>query len=173
MEQESSPEEKKESPRINWNLWFQWVFASTIGWVIGWFFVGEPMVGLVLGIAQWLVIRPYGDRLGWWLVATAVGWVAGWGLILAGWITPPNAGLIGAVLSGAFIGTVLGLVQWLVLNRLVYLAAWWILASAVAWSIALSGFFDMTGVLVGAVVGVVTGFVLDILLRYPKGEEEA
>ena len=36
---------------------------------------GGLLEGLVLGVAQWLVLRQHVRRAGWWIVASAVGWL--------------------------------------------------------------------------------------------------
>lgn len=104
---ESGPDQKM--PSIEWAIWFQWVLATTVGWIVGWAIGGELGIGTVIGIAQWFVLR-----------------------------------------------------------RLVYQAGWWVLVSALGWTIGLTGILGMT--VVGAVVGALTGFALDFLLRYPRSE---
>ena len=73
-----------------------WVFASIIGFGVG-KAVGEAVVhgfptvigagltgaviGLSLGVAQWLVLRHYVSRAGWWVPATILAWGIGWSVI--------------------------------------------------------------------------------------------
>jgi len=37
---------------------------------------GGLLEGLVLGVAQWLVLRQHVRRAGWWVIASAIGWLA-------------------------------------------------------------------------------------------------
>ena len=60
----------------------------------------------------------------------------------------------------------MGSFQWLILRRWVPLAGWWIVVSALAWVIGLSGFAELH--LAGLVVGIVTGIVFELLTRYKK-----
>ena len=155
------PKEQKQS--VEWAIWFQWVLASTLGWLLGWFLVGELGVGAVIGLAQWLVLRQaIDDRFGWWILASAGGWIVGWGLIVSGILISPESGIT-SIVTGSVIGLAVGLAQWFVLRRVVSRAGWWVLASTAAWILGLAGLLG--GTLVGAVVGAVTGFMLDWLLR--------
>ena len=56
--------------------------------------------------------------------------------------------------------------QWLFLRQQLYRAGWWVLVSALAWTVAFSGI--MGQFLIGAVAGAVTGIALELLLRYPS-----
>jgi hypothetical protein len=35
-------------------------------------------IGILLGLAQWLVLRSQVARSGWWILSSGVGWCAGW-----------------------------------------------------------------------------------------------
>jgi hypothetical protein len=152
----------QRTPSFDWTLWLQWLMANTLGWVLGGILLAEfalSVVGVVIGILQWVVLRQHIRRAGWWILATAGGWAAGWAIVIA--VVPPEVGIpIGTVL-GAAIGTT----QWLILQRQLYRAGWWVVVSTLAWTMALEG---LTGeLLVGAVVGAATGIALELLLRYP------
>ena len=85
-------------PRMGW-----WVFATVAGWLLGILLIALPdwlgwtdmpvtnldliflVMGLAIGIAQWLLLRRRMARAGWWIAANALGW----GLL--GLITPGNA----------------------------------------------------------------------------------
>lgn len=147
---------------FNWALWLQWLVVTSLGWVLGGFLLPELAlfsVGLVIGILQWVVLRQYLRQSGWWILSSAVGWAAGWAIIIS--VVPPEVD----ILSEPLLGTVIGTLQWLVLRRQLRQAGWWIVVSALSWTVALTG---LTGqLLVGAVVGAVTGITLELLLRYP------
>jgi hypothetical protein len=55
--------------------------------------------------------------------------------------------------------------QWLVLRREVRWAGWWIIVSALAWTLALGPLSREP--VVGVTPGAMTGIVLGLLLRYP------
>jgi hypothetical protein len=167
----TEPELDQQRPTIEWAFLFQWVLATTLGWAIGWAFIGEVGVGIALGLGQWLVLRQSIPQAGWWIWASTVGWAFGQAMIVVGEITPPGSGLINSVAAGTVLGTLLGIAQWFVLRRSVRHANWWVIMSAVGWAIGLTGIFG--GTLVGAVAGAVTGLTLDWLLRHPLPEREA
>jgi hypothetical protein len=154
---------------IDWTIFFQWVLATTLGWIIGLALGEELGIGTTIGIAQWLVLRPLVSRAGWWIAATTVGWTVGWAIIVTGIIVPPNSGVLGSVIAGMFTGFIIGAAQWVVLRWWVRYSGWWIVTSIFGWSIGLTGILG--GSIVGAVVGAVTGFALDFLLRYPHQVE--
>jgi hypothetical protein len=73
-----------------------WVLVSALGFGVG-KFLGEAaaggmpavvgslltgaIIGLSVGVAQWLVLRGKVTGAGWWLAANIVGWAIGWSLI--------------------------------------------------------------------------------------------
>ena len=85
-------------PRMGW-----WVFVTVAGWFLGILLIALPswlgwtdaplnnldliflLMGLAIGISQWLLLRLRLARAGWWIAAN----VAGWGLL--GLITPGNS----------------------------------------------------------------------------------
>lgn len=132
------------------SLWLSWLLASTAGGAfIGamaaptdffWFLV---MTGLVVGVAQWLVLRRYLPGAGWWILASALGWFLGTlVLITTQGITFPITDFLESVIrlggviwlnvvDGTLYGAVLGVAQWLVLRRHSQYAGWWVLASSI------------------------------------------
>ena len=84
-------------PRIGW-----WVFATIGGWLLGVLLIVMPswlywrdgsfnldlaliLMGLAIGVGQWLLLRRRLPRASWWIGANVVGW----GLLAL--ITPGNA----------------------------------------------------------------------------------
>jgi hypothetical protein len=85
-------------PRMGW-----WVFATAAGWLLGILLILIPgwlhwtdtflnnldmiflVMGMSIGMAQWLLLRRRLARAGWWIAANVVGW----GLL--GLITQGNA----------------------------------------------------------------------------------
>ncbi|MBD0301416.1 MAG: hypothetical protein ICV85_04315 [Tolypothrix sp. T3-bin4] len=105
-------------------IWW-WILASAIGWgllgslkfgALGWVapkVISIPvrviygtmdgaMVGALIGVGQWLVLKKKSQRAGRWILASTVGWSIG---LAFGWT-------VGAVLRkvmGIFLGEVVGL----------------------------------------------------------------
>ena len=85
-------------PRMGW-----WMLATVSGWFLGVLLIALPswlgwrdaplnnldliflVMGLAIGISQWLLLRRRLARAGWWIAAN----LAGWGLV--GLITPGNS----------------------------------------------------------------------------------
>jgi hypothetical protein len=71
---------KARSFRKLMSLWLWWMLVTAAGGtVIGalsaptdffWYII---MTGLVVGVAQWLVLRRYISHSGWWVLASAIG----------------------------------------------------------------------------------------------------
>lgn len=146
---------------FNWRIWLQWVFATALGWLAGIALIPRELgIGIFIGMAQWLVLRPVYPRAYLWVMVSALGWSLGWGgtNILA--LPQPDLYL------GTILGTVTGLAQWTILQRWVHQAGWWIIISILGWTLALSGFTSIY--LVGAIAGITTGIAIELLTRYPK-----
>ncbi len=136
---------------MRWTFLLWWMLANTVGGAIigaleegGFqFFATLFLTGFVLGIAQWLVIRPYIGHTGWWVIASSVGWFLGILLnIMATGILNYIVQLLWAVgglwevfwlnlVHEPVTAAVLGVAQWFVLRRHIQHAGRWILASAV------------------------------------------
>jgi hypothetical protein len=180
-------------------FWLHWMLANIPAWVVGAFlfwaladkivsFALGPgavaafgaVLGLVVGTAQWLVLRRHVPGAGWWVAASVVAGALG----LAVSDALSHVGAVALVL-----GAVIGAVQWPVLRRWVGRAGWWVPANMAAWlagrmiawtvatfvSLTASGFFDWglglrTGLVLGMALGgmvacAITGGVFVWLLR--------
>lgn len=90
-----------------------WIWASTVGWGVGWLLiitgilsppeagimaslVAGGVLGLMLGVAQWFVLRRLVDFAGWWIFVSTIGWAIGVG------------GMFGIAMVGAVAGAVTG-----------------------------------------------------------------
>jgi hypothetical protein len=158
------PEQKTLS--LDWALWFLWIMATTLGWILGRFLLPNLAfltVGIGLAILQWLVLQ-HRIRKSWrWMVATALGWLLGSTLILA--FLPEGMDF----LAGIIIGITTGTAQWLVLRSELDWAGWWIVISVVAWT---TGMALLPGVmLTGVMAGAISGLALILLIRFPKPAE--
>ncbi len=148
--QERDRQTKVQSPRKRLFLWLWWILVTTAGGtIIGAlsaptdFFWYIFMTGLVVGAAQWLVLRRYMQHAGWWVVASAFGWFLGINVdIMTGGVLAPIVELLSSVgglwkvfwlnvVSDLVIFAVLGVAQWLVLHRHTQHAGWWVLANVI------------------------------------------
>ena len=155
------PEQKTLS--LDWALWFLWIMATTLGWILGRFLLPNlafVTVGIGLAVLQWLVLQ-HRIRKSWrWMVATALGWLLGSTLIQA--FLPEGMDFV----AGVIIGITTGTAQWLVLRSELDWAGWWIVISVVAWT---TGMALLPGVmLTGVMAGAITGLALILLIRFPK-----
>lgn len=145
--------------------------------------------GLILGVAQWWILRRYVRHAVRWIFATTIGTLLAWALgvpisfllvvmygshILGS--LNPIALLRGILLLGAGVGIIVGYCQWLVIQaETSYRSQWWVIASAIAWALGLAlayllsnltiGFqtsitIALIGTAMGAVVGGITGLAL-------------
>jgi len=192
---------KVKRSQVGWGFWLQWVLASTVGMFVGFFMgflsaaltydvlgdrIAFSLFGIVLGIGvgvlQWLVLRRRVSGAVWWVLASAAG---GLGILQAGFEGLSYSLSFGALLSFTGIvalgGAVTGTLQWLVLRGQFSRAGWWVLASTVGWGLGGSvlgafpwGVGDTDArvalVVTAAVLGAVTGGVLVWLLRQPIPE---
>jgi hypothetical protein len=147
---------------FDWAFWFQWIMATTLGWVLGRFIfpnLAIVTIGLGLGILQWFVLQRRIRNARLWILSTTLGWVFGTLLILT--FIPEGMDFV----AGAAVGISTGASQWLVLRREVRWSGWWIVINVVAWT---TGMALLPGVLLTAVIaGCITGFALELLLRSP------
>jgi hypothetical protein len=122
--------------------------------------LGGIVAGLVAGILgvgvvaflQWLVLRHNIPGIRWpsWVVATILGQFLGTLAVIFALLTPVILGVLGdlpeqigsqtvnisiVLLSGAIMGAILGVAQWIVFARHLKGAHWWILATAVGGAI--------------------------------------
>jgi hypothetical protein len=198
-----------------WSMWLRWTLATAAGELFGfaipalagaaaaWLAIGQVAMsgllvvaglgeGAVLGLAQWLALRPSLPNLPGraWVLATAlaagIAWTLAMSLVTLGELNVlGRAALVMLALPfGIIFLCSIGGAQWWVLRRSVAHAGWWVLANAVAWPIGVAvpvvgmvllpdtaGALTMLlvgvicGLLMGVVVGAITGFVLVRLLR--------
>ena len=121
-------------------------------WAMG-LVIGPALTGMVLGIAQWLMLRDRSLPAYRWNVVTSISWAAGhavtvlignavYGAVnLALWQTSNLAvvwgvsGLVSGLVSGAIGGILVGLAQWWVLRKYSQISHHWILSTSLAWAI--------------------------------------
>jgi hypothetical protein len=148
---------------FDWAFWFQWIMATTLGWILGRFLLPNlafVVIGIALGILQWFVLQARIHKAWQWIVATIVGWTAGSTLVL--FLAVDSMEFLAGVLLGCTVGTA----QWLILRKEVHWNGWWIIINVVAWT---TGMALLPGLLsTGAMIGAITGLALGLLLQYPK-----
>jgi len=169
-----------DSGAVKWQFWLWWVVASSAGWIVGSPLgkavaasgdlvvprhhdaVGVAAAVIVLGVLQWMVLRRNVPQAAWWMLANIAAVAAA--LVFAMVVVAADMGLV--VAAG---GTVLGVLQWLVLRRQVSQAGWWVLASTVGWVGGgfVSGISDtpIGLVVLGIAYGAITATALVWLLR--------
>ena len=86
-----------------------------------------PVVGLLSGTLQYLLLRRYLPRLAGWIPATFLGWLLPFviGFLATRLFIPGNS--TAWIVLGLFVfGTVIALPQWWVLRKRVKQAGWWV-----------------------------------------------
>lgn len=111
-----------------------------------------PIIGLLTGILQYLLLRRYLPHLTWWIVATFLGWLMPFitGFFIRTIFAQKNDTFF-IMLGLLLIGTTIALPQWWLLRQRVRYAFWWILAYGFGWC--------MTGLL-----NLVTSEILPVLM---------
>jgi hypothetical protein len=190
---------------VGWGLWLQWSAVTAIGWAAGEAvasFVPEDtillgtvhsaVIGLILGIMQWLILRRHLEGAGRWVLATLIGSAVGGAV-----------GLAASFAAGATViqpwallpfGIALGVCQWLVLRTQFPGSGWWTLAYALGLPLSFViglvvsftvGFewedvdvifrvvsLTFFGAVAGAVFGMLSGGLLVWFLRHPRLDPE-
>jgi hypothetical protein len=191
-----------DEAKVNRNeigLWLAWTLATALGMLIGYLpmalMIGSfdlglarvlvPIIaGLVLGLAQWLVLRPYVANSYDWIINAAAGWVIGFtlGLFLVQ-LLPSTP--VGTLVGYMVFGLIVALFQYPVLRREIPHLTYWVIANVVAWTLGaflsqwVAGLLfqddlpsTFTSVLVtvgitGLVAGAITGLALVWIVRQP------
>lgn len=138
-----------------------------------------PVLGLVIGLLQYLLLRHYLPRMGWWIAATVLGLLlrlVGDRLLSRTLYDTLDSTWFG-ILMTVLIGGCMGLAQWLVLRQRVRHAAWWILANVLGWGVVGWGAATLSNQMVIPAVGmllvpgIATSIALWLLLdRLPQRE---
>lgn len=180
-------------------LWLAWTLATAVGMLLGYLpmalLIGDVelgiariivplLAGVLMGLAQWLVLRGYIIGSHNWIVNHAAGWVVGFTLgffIIQALSQTPLGGLLGYLVFGVIVAVF----QWPVLRREIPHIWSWILANVLGWTagaylsqLAAGVFFTSappslivsTLVLVGItglIGGAITGIALIWIVRKP------
>ncbi len=106
----------------------------TEDFLFGYFLI--PLLGLITGLMQYLLLRYWLPRIKWWIATTLLGWLL-FAVVLfllssfVSFSTAPSPAFAGLLIGGA-----IGLAQWFVLRQRVPRAVLWILISALGWGMA-------------------------------------
>jgi len=122
------------TPRtVGWKYGAMWVLANTAAWALamsaGWldfsnsYYVSLLPGGLLIGLAQWLVLSRRFAISGWWIAGFGAGWYVS---LVFGW----RSGFFGPlpIVVGLAGGIIVGVQQWLAIRRQVVHAARWFYA---------------------------------------------
>ena len=180
-------------------LWLAWTFATALGMIVGYLplalLVGSldlgvalvivPIIsGTLLGLAQWLVLRPYITKSYDWILNQAVGWVVGFtlGLFVVQLLSKTPLGMLVGFMA---FGLIVALFQYPILRREIPHLVSWIVANVIGWTLGAflsqlvaSAFFQnslpttFTSVLVsvgitGLVAGAITALAFIRIVRQP------
>jgi len=130
-------------------LWLAWTLATALGMLIGYLplallvnsldlglarVIVPIITGLVLGLAQWLVLRPYVTQSYDWILNHAAGWVVGFalGLLVVQWLSKTPLGMLLGFVS---FGVIVALFQYPALRREIPHLTTWILANVIGWTL--------------------------------------
>jgi Protein kinase domain len=122
---------------IGLGFWLKWVTVTT---------VGAPLIWFPLGFFQWRMLKRAGYPAGWWVLATPIGCLGG---LATGFLAGYSVG--GLVTGAAVFGATVGIMQWLVLRRLVKNADSWVWINSASAAVSL---------VVGATQGGFIGFLM-------------
>ena len=181
-------------------MWLEWTLATALGMLLGFLpsivlvnlldlafarIIVPLWAGLLVGLAQWVVLRKYLNESSDWILAGGASWAVGFalGLFIMNGLTGTGLdGFIGYILFGIIVAVV----QWPLLRREVPNVWMWILANVIGWSagfalsqVSLDLFFNepainpvastsvLSGV-AGLVAGAITGVALVWIVRKPE-----
>ncbi|MGD8404015.1 MAG: hypothetical protein PVJ21_10165 [Anaerolineales bacterium] len=95
-----------------------------------------PIVGLLIGVFQYGLLRRYLPRIGWWILATVAGWVMGLLLIFAAnWLQIWSIESFGLDLAFIIMGLSIGTGQWLLLRKRLSRSGLWVGANFIGWGL--------------------------------------
>jgi hypothetical protein len=148
----------RDRPTFDAAFWFQWIIATTVGWVLARVLlpnISDVAAGVGASVLQWPILYQRVPKAWRWAVASAGTWIAG-SILLA---TLP--GDLQFLLGGLILGAMMGIAQWFILRQEVRWAGWWIVMSMIAW---ITGLTLIPGILsTGTLVSAMTGVALMLL----------
>ncbi|MCJ7569149.1 MAG: hypothetical protein MUO58_16645 [Anaerolineales bacterium] len=93
-----------------------------------------PIIGLLTGTIQFILLGRYLPRMAGWIAATFLGWLMPFviGFIITRLFVPGNS-TVWIVLGMLVLGTTIALPQWWMLRKRVLHAWWWVLVFGLGW----------------------------------------
>lgn len=93
-----------------------------------------PIIGLLTGILQYILLRRYLPHMKWWIAATFLGWLMPFitGFFILSVLAQKND-TFSIMLGMLLIGATVAAPQWWLLRQRVRYAFWWILAYGFGW----------------------------------------
>jgi hypothetical protein len=139
-----------------------------------------PVIGLLVGFLQYLLLRRYLPRMLGWIPATFLGWLMPFvtGFFILSVLGMQND-TVSLMLGLWLIGAMVALPQWLVLRQRVRHAFWWILAGGLGWGLV--GLLNLVTsdplpvlMAIGLLPAMATGMAFWLLLDwYPKQQVQS
>jgi hypothetical protein len=136
-----------------------------------------PVIGLLTGFLQYLLLRRYLSHMTWWIAATLLGWLTPFvvGSLVINLLGMNNSTV--SIMTGLLmIGAVIAVSQWWVLRRQVRYAYWWIPAYGIGWGLA--GLFSLVTsepfpilLVIACLPAAASGFACWLLLDRLPGRE--
>lgn len=105
-------------------------------------FVAVFVSGIIAGAIQGSFLRPYTRPVGIWLVASGIGWSIAYGLMWYFYATTTTSTIlltVGEVSLGLGMGLLAGIAQWVILQRRLKNAYWWIVSTVLVWGMLWAG----------------------------------
>jgi hypothetical protein len=138
-------------------------------------FLFLPVIGLLAGFAQYILLLPYLPRMRWWVAATFLSWIMPFitGSLITNLLNSHNNILL-IMLGLLLIGASIALPQWWMLRQRIQHAFLWILAYGLGWAMIGLLAFVTTEPLqfllaLALFPNITTGFVLWLLMdRIPR-----
>jgi len=95
-----------------------------------------PIIGLLTGVFQYILLRQYLPHMAWWIAATFLGWLMPFatGFLLITFLELRND-TFSIMFGMLLIGATVAVPQWWMLRQRVRYASWWILAHGFGWCI--------------------------------------
>lgn len=93
-----------------------------------------PVIGLLTGTVQFILLRRYLPGMAGWIPATLLGWLMPFviGFLVTRFFVPGNS--TPWIVLGLFVfGTSIALPQWGILRKRILHAGWWVLAFGLGW----------------------------------------
>lgn len=186
--------------RNEFGLWISWTLATGLGMLLGYLplalLIGSMdlglarvlvpiLTGILLGLAQWLALRPYVAKSHDWILNHAAGWVVGFGIgmFIVQWLSKTPVGMLAGFIC---FGAIVALFQYPILRREIPHLGTWVIVNVLGWTLgayisqlAAGIFFNskvlpttVTSVLVsvgitGLVAGAITAVGLIWVVRQP------